>query len=162
VPTPDYILAIRRSYGHGLLFLPGVSGVVLDGEPGGERLLLVRRVDTGCWSLPSGVVEPGEQPADTLIREVAEEACVQIRPERLALLSVDDELTYPNGDRCQYVSMTFRCRYLGGEARVGDEESTEVRWFAVNALPELSPREQRRVACACSADAATVFDTVLR
>ncbi len=29
VPTPAYIEAIRRPYGHGLLLLPGVSGVVL-------------------------------------------------------------------------------------------------------------------------------------
>jgi hypothetical protein len=40
--------------------------------------------------------------------------------DRLALLTTDPELTYPNGDRCQYISMTFRCSYLEGEAQVVD------------------------------------------
>jgi ADP-ribose pyrophosphatase YjhB (NUDIX family) len=159
MPTPAYIEAIRSSYGHGLLFLPGVSGVVLDGPAGQERLLLVRRADTGRWTLPAGIVEPGEQPADTLVREVLEETRVRIRVERLALLTVDDELTYPNGDRCQFLSMAFRCRYVDGEAQVGDEESTDVAWFDLAALPEISPREQRRLTVAMSPDVATVFDT---
>lgn len=161
MPTPAYVTAIRKTYGHGLLFLPGVSGVVLDGPPGRERLLLVRRVDTGRWSLPAGIVEPGEQPADSLVREVLEEACVRVQCERLALLTVDEEQTYPNGDRCQFVSMAFRCRYVDGEARVGDEECTDVRWFELSALPDLSSRERRRVAVASSPDGPTVFDQSL-
>ena len=60
MPTPDYIADIRRSYGHGLLLLPGVSAVVVDGESGAERILLVRRADSGRWSLPAGIVEPDE------------------------------------------------------------------------------------------------------
>jgi 8-oxo-dGTP diphosphatase len=145
VPTPGYILELRRSIGHALLLLPGVSAVVVDGAAGAERVLLVRRSDSGSWSLPAGIVEPGEQPADTVAREVLEETCVRVRPERLALLSVDPEQTYANGDRCQYVSMTFRCGYLDGTAQVGDEESTEVGWFALSDLPVLSERDQRRL-----------------
>ena len=146
MPTPDYVVALRQSYGHGLLFLPGVSAVVLDNaEP--ARILLVQRSDSGRWSLPAGIVEPGEQPADTIVREVLEETCVRVRAERLALLTVDDELSYPNGDRCQFVAMTFRCSYLGGEAQVGDEESTDVRWFALSELPHLREQELRRIRC---------------
>ena len=147
MPTPDYITAIRQTYGQGLLFLPGVSAVVLDdAEP--PCTLLVRRSDSGRWSLPSGIVEPGEQPADTIVREVFEETCVRVRAERLALLTVEDEISYPNGDRCQFLAMTFRCSYVGGEARVGDEESTDVRWFALTELPHLREHELRRIECA--------------
>lgn len=161
MPTPAYIEAIRESYGPGLLLLPGVSAVVLcqNAPLGGEQVLLVLRSDTGRWSLPSGIVEPGEQPADTITREVLEEACVRIRPERLALLSVDPEISYPNGDRCQFVALTFRCSYLDGSARVGDEESTDVQWFELTDLPELSERDQRRIRCALPPDGATVFDS---
>lgn len=159
MPTPDYILEIRRSYGRGPLLLPGVSAVVVDDDGRPPRILLVRRSDTGNWSLPAGIVEPGEQPADTITREVLEETCVRIRAERLVLLSADPEISYPNGDRCQFISMTFRCAYVSGEATVGDEESTEVRWFALSDLPELSERQQRRIRCALDEPGPTRFDS---
>ena len=148
MPTPPYILEIRRSLGHGLLLLPGVCGVVVreDLEPGRRHVLLVRRSDTGAWSLPAGIVEPGEEPAATLVRELAEETRVVARAERLAWLGADPELTYPNGDRCQYISMVFRCGYVSGDAAVGDEESTEVGWFAADDLPELDARQRERLA----------------
>ncbi|HET6297743.1 MAG TPA: NUDIX domain-containing protein, partial [Kribbella sp.] len=58
--TPKFILELREKIGHDLLWLPGITGVVLDGE---ERILLVRRADDGRWSLPAGILEPGEEPA---------------------------------------------------------------------------------------------------
>ena len=58
--TPEFILQLRASAGHQLLFLPGVSAVVLDDD---GRILLGRRSDSGRWSVLSGIPEPGEQPA---------------------------------------------------------------------------------------------------
>lgn len=159
MPTPPYILQLRRRVGHDRLLLPGVSGVVVREEAGEPQILLVRRADSGEWTLPSGIVEPDEQPAACLVREIHEETRVEVRAERLALLAVDPELTYPNGDRCQFVSMTFRCAYLGGEAAVGDEESTEVRWFALDALPELSERTRGRLEAGLPASGEAVFRT---
>jgi 8-oxo-dGTP diphosphatase len=161
VATPSYILDIRRSYGHGRLLLPGVSGVVVrnDIEPGRSHILLLRRADTGRWSVPAGIVEPDEQPATTIVRELFEETRVHARADRLALLTTDPELTYPNGDRCQYISMTFRCTYLGGEAEVGDEESTEVAWFGTDQLPPgLPDLLRRRIATALADREACAFD----
>lgn len=161
MPTPPYILELREHYGSGLLLLPGVCGVVLrdDLEPGRQHLLLTERTDTGRWALPAGIVEPGEQPATTLVRELLEETCVVATVDRLAWLATDPEQVYPNGDRCQYLSMGFRCTYVSGDARVGDEESLAVRWFPLNALPELDPLQQRRLASALSEGCACQFET---
>lgn len=161
MPIPDYVAAIRRVYGHGRLFLPGVSAVVLrdDLEPGGVHLLLTKRSDTGRWSLPAGIVEPFEQPATAALRELLEETRISAEVERLALLTTDPDLTYPNGDTCQFVSMCFRCRYISGEAQVGDEESTEVAWFRADELPEeLSVIQRRRIQCAMQDRDDCVFD----
>ena len=44
MPTPDYITELREVWGHRPLLLPGVSGVVLRGDPGHEQVLLVTAV----------------------------------------------------------------------------------------------------------------------
>ena len=161
MPIPDYIAAIRRAYGQGRLLLPAVSAVVLrdDFEPARLHLLLTRRSDTGRWSLPAGIVEPSEQPAATALRELLEETRITADVERLVLLTTDPDVIYPNGDTCQFVSMCFRCRYVSGEAQVGDEESTEVAWFRADELPdELSDIQRRRIQCALQDRADCVFD----
>jgi ADP-ribose pyrophosphatase YjhB (NUDIX family) len=161
VPTPEYIAAVRSTYGRGRLLLPGVSVVVLrrDLEPGQVHLLLARRSDTGLWSLPAGIVEPSEQPATAALRELQEETRITAEVERLALLTTDPDVVYPNGDRCQFVSMCFRCRYVSGDAQVGDEESLEVAWFRTDELPgELSDIQRRRIHCALQERDDCVFD----
>jgi 8-oxo-dGTP diphosphatase len=158
VPTPDYILKLRRYVGHDRLLLLGVSGVVVRAVDQGESILLQRRSDTGRWALPSGIVEPDEHPATTVEREILEETGIQAQVERLALLSVDPEIVYPNGDRCQFVAMTFRCSYLGGEAQVADEESVDVGWFTTIAMPELEQRYRRRIECAVGPAGPTILD----
>jgi ADP-ribose pyrophosphatase YjhB (NUDIX family) len=160
VPTPDYVLDLRRAYGQGRLLLPGVTAVVLrdDLEPAGWHVLLNQRSDDGRWSLPSGILEPDEQPAAALAREVVEETRVQVTVERLVSLVMEPEMAFPNGDRCQFLSMTFRCRYRSGEAAVGDDESTAVGWFPVADLPpDLDERYRRRIAAGLSESEACAF-----
>ncbi|WP_327261058.1 NUDIX domain-containing protein [Streptomyces sp. NBC_01232] len=134
--TPDFIRQIRASAGHQLLLLPGVTAIVFD-ELG--RVLLGRRSDTGQWAVIGGIAEPGEQPAETAVREVYEETAVRCVAERVVLVQMTDPMTYPNGDICQFQDITFRCRATGGEARANDNESLEVAWFEVDALPPLDP-----------------------
>lgn len=132
--TPEFIRELRASAGRQLLFLPGVSAVVFDDQ---DRVLLARRADTGGWSIIGGIAEPGEQPAATAVREVYEETAVRCVPERVILVQGMEPVQYPNGDRCQFMDICFRCRSVGGEARVNDDESLEVGWFAQDALPPL-------------------------
>jgi 8-oxo-dGTP pyrophosphatase MutT (NUDIX family) len=123
------------------------------------HLLLTQRSDTGQWSLPAGIVEPSEQPATAIVRELFEETRVTVQVERLALLTTDPDVVYPNGDVCQFVAMCFRCRYVSGVAQVGDEESIDVAWFATDDLPEeLSDIQRRRIRCALDDRDGCVFD----
>ncbi|MFB7513588.1 NUDIX domain-containing protein [Streptomyces sp. NPDC056144] len=141
--TPDFIRELRRTAGHQLLFLPGVSAVVFDDR---GRVLLGKRSDNGMWAVIGGIVEPGEQPADCAVREVFEETAVRCVPERILLVeTLAKPITYPNGDTCQYMDVAFRCRAVGGEAVVNDDESTEVGWFDVDDLPEMKRFSYRRI-----------------
>jgi 8-oxo-dGTP pyrophosphatase MutT (NUDIX family) len=86
--------------------------------------------------LPGGIIDPGEQPADAAVRECFEETGVVAVPEVLISVTVSQPLTYPNGDEVQSLELTYRCRVVGGDVQVNDDESVEVRWH-VDALPEL-------------------------
>ncbi|MFC9701173.1 NUDIX domain-containing protein [Streptomyces sp. NPDC056943] len=148
--TPDFIRALRETAGHQLLFLPGVSAVVFDDR---GRVLLGRRSDNGMWAVIGGIVEPGEQPADCAVREVFEETAVHCVPERILLVeTLRKPVVYPNGDICQYMDVAFRCRAVGGEARVNDDESTEVGWFEVGDLPEMKRFSYLRIEKALADD----------
>ena len=48
----------------------GADAAIFDDD---ERVLLVQRADDSSWGLVAGWVEPGEDPAATVVREVREE-----------------------------------------------------------------------------------------
>ncbi|MET9450952.1 NUDIX hydrolase [Streptomyces cinerochromogenes] len=151
---PEFIRTLRASAGRQLLWLPGVTAIVFDDE---GRVLLGRRTDTREWAVLAGIPEPGEQPAACAVREVFEETAVHCVAERVVLIQALEPVTYPNGDTCQYMDITIRCRAVGGEARVNDDESLEVGWFTVDALPELHESAVFRIKQAMS-EAPTWFD----
>jgi 8-oxo-dGTP pyrophosphatase MutT (NUDIX family) len=144
VPVPDFVLRLREKVGHELLWLPGVTAVVLDED----RVLLVRRADNGQWGPVSGIVEPGEHPADAAVREVLEETGVGCSVELLAWVNVTGPIVHANGDRAQYLDHTFRCHYLDGAAHPADDESVEAGWFRVGDLPGMEPDVEERIRAA--------------
>ncbi|MFG3429545.1 NUDIX domain-containing protein [Streptomyces californicus] len=132
-----------------LLWLAGVNAVVRreDGQ-----VLLHRRSDTGEWSLLSGILEPGEDPAAGVVREVWEEAGLRVVPERLAAVTVSPPVRHPNGDRAQYLEHVFLCRLevAGQQARAADDETLEVGWFPMDALPAVRQSVHERLRLALS------------
>ncbi|GAA2669076.1 NUDIX hydrolase [Actinoplanes palleronii] len=155
MPASDYVRNLRARVGPELIMFPTVSAIVLNDL--GE-VLLHQRSDTGQWALIAGMMDPGEQPADAVLREVEEETAVRVTIERLAgVLSHD--VTYPNGDHCQMVNMFFRCRAIAGEARVNDTESLAVGWYPVDAMPDISPFAQKLLSVALDDNAPPYFAT---
>ena len=141
VPVPDFILRLRAKVGHELLFMPGVFVAVFD-EAG--WVLLNKRADNGRWAPISGISEPGEPPAVTAVREAREEAGVEVVVERVSGVYASPLVEYPNGDVARYSTTAFRCRYVSGEPRVCDDESLDVRFFPMGALPaDLRPDHVR-------------------
>ena len=142
MPIPEYVRVLREKVGHDFLMLPGVCAIIIDDA---GRVLLNRRTDTGDWATIGGTVEPDEQPADATIREVLEETGVAVEIERIVSVSTAPRRVLPNGDDVQYVLTTYRCRPISGEARVNDDESHEVRYFAPGELPPLRPEHLQRI-----------------
>lgn len=144
--TPEFVLALREKVGHDLLWMSGITAVVLDRER--TRMLAVRRADSGAWTPVTGIIDPGEQPATAAIREVAEEAGVECTALRLIDVRTLAPITHANGDRAQYLDLCFLCEHTGGEPYPADGENTEARWFPLDQPPPMNDRfrEQLEIA----------------
>jgi ADP-ribose pyrophosphatase YjhB (NUDIX family) len=142
VAIPEFLRELRATIGHQLILLPGVSAVVFDDD---LRVLLVRRADNGEWTIVGGIPEPGEQPAEAVVREIYEETAVHAVAERVISIFTEQPIAYPNGDQVQFTTITFRCKAVGGAAKVNDDESTEVGWFALDELPPLGEGCRTRI-----------------
>jgi ADP-ribose pyrophosphatase YjhB (NUDIX family) len=154
VPIPGFIQQLRSRIGTRLLLLPAVTGVVFDD---GGRVLLGRRADNGCWALIGGIMEPGEEVADAVVREVFEETSLLVRPERITGVYTHADVVHHNGDRSCYVVTAFRCSVLDGEPRVNDDESVEVGWFTLDEVPSLSSAQRLQLDDALREDPAAAF-----
>ena len=114
----------------------GASAVIFNES---EEVLLERRADMGRWGLPGGAVDIGESVEQATIREVFEETGLRVRVKRLIGVYSDPAnyaiARYPDGNIIQYVSTIFECERLSGQIRKS-AESTDIRYFPVDALPE--------------------------
>lgn len=135
MPTPEFITSLRAKIGHEMLWLSGATAVIQRESDG--KILLVKRSDNGRWTPITGIVDPGENPALTVVREAQEEANVSIEVVAFAQLKADPPQQFSNGDQCQFLDHTFFCRYVAGEAKVNDEESSEVHWATREEINDL-------------------------
>ena len=100
------------------------------------RILLVREVSDGAWTLPGGWADVNESPAESAVREVFEESGFEARAVKLAAV-----YDYRKSNRPQHLDSIYKlffiCELTGGSARASIETS-EVAFFARHDLPNLS------------------------
>ena len=98
-----------------------------------DRILLVHRVDDGKWGLIAGWVDANESPAGTVVRELAEEAGVEARVDRLVGVFYREASAneHPHGT----VSIVYLCSITGGELRPQPHEVTELAYRAIDDVP---------------------------
>lgn len=145
MPASDYVLRLREKIGHDLIMMPSAAAVIRNEQ---NEILLHQRTDNGQWSLPGGAMEPGEEAAQAVIREVFEETGLEVL--LIGLVGIysgqDNIFTYPNGDQVGVVSITFACEVVGGELSTDNDESLALQYFPFNALPStLTPHHLKRI-----------------
>ena len=103
----------------------------------------------GVWALPKGLIDPGETPAETAVRETAEETGVEAR---LVGKLGDVRYVYTwEGERVFKIVSFFLLRHVRG--RIGDlppgmeREVAEARWLPLHDAPSvLAYRGEREMA----------------
>jgi ADP-ribose pyrophosphatase YjhB (NUDIX family) len=100
------------------------------------RVLLVREISDGAWTLPGGWADVNQSAAECVVREVAEESGYVVRAVKLAAV-----YDYRKRNRPLHLDsiykMFFICELLGGSPRASIETS-EAAFFPRDALPPLS------------------------
>ena len=107
------------------------AAVVKDG-----KILLVREISDGRWSMPGGWADVGDFPAQAAEREALEESGFEVKAKKV--IGVFD--ANRNGRPMEFfhaVKIVYLCNLIGGEAKASDETS-EVAFFEFNNLPPLS------------------------
>jgi ADP-ribose pyrophosphatase YjhB (NUDIX family) len=101
------------------------------------RVLLVREISDGNWTLPGGWADVNQSAAECVVREIAEESGFLARARKLAAVRDYQRSGHPPRNVDSIYKMFFICEITGGAARASNETS-EVAFFARDALPPLS------------------------
>jgi ADP-ribose pyrophosphatase YjhB (NUDIX family) len=101
------------------------------------RVLLVREISDGMWTLPGGWADINQTAAECVVREIAEESGFVAKALKLAAVYDYQRSNRPSRHLDSIYKMFFVCEIVGGAARASDETS-EVAFFARDALPPLS------------------------
>ena len=100
------------------------------------------------WQLPKGIVDPGETPEITAVREVREEAGVETDLIRL-INTVEywyQRVQYGKRIRFHKFVHFYLLRYTGGDVSDHDHEIAEARWVSFDeAIKKLEFKSERGV-----------------
>ena len=101
------------------------------------------------WQLPKGIVDPGESPQVTAVREVREEAGIET--DMLKLIETIEywyrSAKYGKPVRYHKFVHFYLLRYRGGEVTDHDHEVEEARWVSFDeAIQMLDFKSEREVA----------------
>ena len=101
------------------------------------RVLLVREISDGKWTLPGGWADVNQTPGESVVREIAEESGFEARILKLAAVHDYQRSNHPARHIDSIYKLFFICEITGGAACVSDETS-EVAFFPRRELPPLS------------------------
>jgi ADP-ribose pyrophosphatase YjhB (NUDIX family) len=109
-----------------------VRGVVFQEN----RILLVKELSDGCWTLPGGWVDLNEPPSLAVEREVWEESGYKVKADKLLGVYDRDSHDFPPLIYPCY-KLFIECRLLGGTSTTSIETGG-AEFFPAGALPPLS------------------------
>lgn len=140
----SYIKYLRQYVGHSPILAAGTGLLVFNDK---NEILMQLRTDYNAWGFPGGAMELGESFEEVAKRELEEETGLIVDEMKLIeVLSGEDTFTeYPNGDQLYGITAFYEIRKYHGTLEINDDESVELKWFALDRLPSnLAPMAKKQ------------------
>lgn len=101
-----------------------------------DKILLVREISDGLWTIPGGFVDVNESAGEAIVREIFEESGYMAKIVKM--IGLYDKQKHEHPPQWPHIyKCFFLCELIGGEAKPSIETS-EIGFFAKDQLPELS------------------------
>ncbi len=100
-----------------------------------DKVLLVKEIADGGWTLPGGWCDTGLTAARNTEREVREESGYEVKAVRLLAVFDRDNQGHTPPYPFSIYKMFFLCELIGGTAQASSETS-QVGWFGEDEIPE--------------------------
>ena len=103
----------------------------------GDKILLVKEISDGGWTLPGGWADPNETPSASVEREVLEESGFIVKAKKI--IAVYDRAKQGHVPPFPYhvYKIFFECELVGGEKSLSIE-TDGVEFFTRDEIPDLS------------------------
>lgn len=133
------LLDADNHYGNYVTPKVDVRGVVFDDR---GRILLVKELRDGGYTLPGGWVDVCDLPMESARREVLEESGFQTQPTKLLAVYCNHLHGHPEDPRYRIFKLFIRCVLVGGQAKDSNETEAPQFFFEeeVDALSLSLPR----------------------
>jgi ADP-ribose pyrophosphatase YjhB (NUDIX family) len=112
-----------------------VRGALVDEN---DRLLMMREVADGRWSIPGGFADPLDTPSEAVVREVREETGYGVEVVKLVGCWDRDRRGHTPKLPNSIYKLFFLCRATGTQQLPDKLETLAIGWFGIDELPELS------------------------
>lgn len=114
----------------------------------GNNILMLKRRDNGKWTMPGGTLEYGESLAECAVREVREEAGLDVEITDVIGTYTDPNIrvAYSDGEVRQEFTIVYTGKCTGSTVEL-DEESTAYQWVSLTEVDNLkmADSQKRRV-----------------
>lgn len=124
-----------------------------------DEVLCVREANTGLWSFPGGWADLYNSPSKAAFNEVSQEAGVE--PEITRLIALLERTPHKSNQNVPEYVMVFEGKIDGKKFHEHCHETTDVKFFPLNQLPEMSKKlskEEIDRAIKAYRDGITIFD----
>jgi len=132
----SYYGQLRKVVGNQKLIHIGARAIIQDAL---GRILLIRRSDDGDWAMPAGSMELDESILDCVKREVKEETGLNVLSAFPIAIYSDPQYSFVTsyGDPYQMFRVVFVVDQWEGDLSTQTTETTDARFFSLDALPDL-------------------------